>query len=41
MDNQKSPELLKDAKKKLILKIEEFKKTSNLKNERLNSYFED
>jgi hypothetical protein len=41
MDNQKSPELLKDAKKKLILKIEEFKKISNLKSERLNSYFED
>ena len=41
IDNQKSPELLKDAKKKLILKIEEFKKTSNLKNERLNSCFED
>jgi hypothetical protein len=41
MDNQKSPELLKDAKKKLILKIEEFDKTAKLKNERLNSYFED
>ena len=41
MDNQKSPELLKDAKKKLILKIEEFDKNSKLKNERLNSYFED
>ena len=41
MANQKSPDLLKDAKKKLILKIEEFKMTSNLKNERLNSYFED
>ena len=41
MDNQKSPELLKDAKKKLISKIEDFKMTFNLKNERLNSYFED
>ena len=41
MDNQNSPELLKDAKKKLNLKIEEFKKTFSLKNERLNSYFED
>ena len=41
MNNQKSPELLKDAKKKLILKIEEFDKNSKLKNERLNSYFED
>ena len=38
---KKSPELLKDAKKKLILKIEEFDKNSKLKNERLNSYFED
>ena len=41
MDNQKSSELLKDANKKLILKIKEFKKTSILKKERLNSYFED
>ena len=41
MDNQKSPELIKDAKKKLISKIEDFKMTFNLKNERLNSYFED
>ena len=41
MGNQKSPELIKDAKKKLISKIEDFKMTFNLKNERLNSYFED
>jgi len=41
MDNQNSPELLKDAKKKLIFKIDDFKKNSTLKKQRLNSYLED